>query len=103
MTYHVNMSSRAEKEMWEIADYISFELDSPQAAYDLMDKLGQKIDGLNSMPNRFALVSDKRLSQMGVRFIPVKNYIIFYVVDERTKTVTIISVMYSKRNWAILL
>ncbi|MCL2404283.1 MAG: type II toxin-antitoxin system RelE/ParE family toxin [Defluviitaleaceae bacterium] len=103
MTYRVDISSRAEKEMWEIADYISFELDSPKAAYDLLDEMGRQIDGLNLMPKRFALVSDVLLAQKGIRFIPIKNYSVFYVVDEPTKIVTVISVMYSKRKWAVLL
>ena len=49
------------------------------------------------------LNSDERLAQEGVRSFPVKNYTIFYVVDEQIQIVTIISVMYSKRNWANLL
>jgi len=65
--------------------------------------LNKEMNSLDTMPKRFALVSDDRLAQMGIRSVPVKNYSIFYTVDEQENSVTIISVMYSKRNWANLL
>jgi len=103
MIYHVYTSTKAEREMRAIADYISFDLDSPQAAYNLMDEIQEQIDSLEHMPKKFAFVSDKQLAQMGVRSVPVKNYSIFYVVDDSATTVSVISVMYGKRDWANLI
>ena len=103
MTFRVITSTRAEREMWETVDYISFELSSPQTALDLVEKIEQQIADLEFMPKRFMLVSDERLAQMGMRSVHVKNYSIFYVVDEQTATVTVISVMYGRRDWANLL
>jgi len=103
MIFQVNTSKRAETELWKIADYISEVLHSPQAAYDLMYEISKQIRTLNHMPNRFALVSDEQLAKRGVRSDPVKNYRIFYVADETTETVTIISIMYNRRDWANLL
>jgi len=103
MIYHVQTSAMAEIEMKKIADYISDILYSPQAAYNLMYELRKQIRKLNQMPKRNALVSDERLAKKGIRTIPVKNYCIFYIVDEKTLTVTIISVMHSGRDWMSLL
>jgi len=103
MTYRVETSETAEVEMKEIANYISDELHSLQAAYDLMYKIRQQINALNKMPMRYPLVSDERLAQMGVRSVPIKNYSIFYTVDEQERIVNIINVMYSGRDWANLL
>ncbi len=51
------------------------------------------------MPLINALVNDHRLAQMGIRSIYVDNYIVFYIVVKETKTVTIIRVLYGRRNW----
>ena len=103
MIYHVKTSETAELEMKEIADYISDILYSPQAAYNLMYELRKQVRTLNQMPKRYALVSDERLAKNGIRAIPVKNYSIFYTVDDQTLTVTIINVMHSGRDWVNLL
>jgi len=89
--------------MEAIIQYITDELHDPQAATNLLNAIEAQISDLSKMPKRFALVSDKKLASRGLRLIPVKNYLIFYVVNEQTKTVSIVSVIYSKRDWINLL
>ncbi|MCL2362348.1 MAG: type II toxin-antitoxin system RelE/ParE family toxin [Defluviitaleaceae bacterium] len=103
MIYHVNITDSAETEMREIARYIADDLYSPQAALNLMRDLKKQIHSLKQMPERHALVSDKRLAQKCIRLIPIKNYAIFYEVIDIVKTVNIISIMYSGRDWMNLL
>jgi len=103
MVYKVSTSHRAQNDMLEIGKYIATQLHAPESASKLLDDMENEIADLNTMPKRFALVSDERLAQMGIRSVPVKNYSIFYTVDEQEESVIIISVMYSKRNWANLL
>ena len=103
MIFSVIISEDAEADIIRIADYISNELYSLQAAYDLMYEVRKQILALSHMPKRFALVDDERLASKGVRLIPVKNFLIFYVVDEEAKTVNIVGVMYGKRDWMNLL
>ena len=46
----------------------------------------------------------KRIAGHGViRSIPVKNYLIFYLIDDATKTVNVLRVLYSRRDWTNLL
>ena len=103
MKYKVITLQHAKKELVEIQQYITEELQSPQAAFDFVDDIEEQILNLEHMPKRFALVDDERLASKGVRLIPVKNFLIFYVVDEEAKTVNIVSVMYGKRDWMNLL
>ena len=103
MTYNISISETAEMEMKSISDYISDVLHSPQSAYNLMREMQKQIRALNQMPKRYPLVFDERLAKMGIRSMPVKNYSIFYIVSEQENTVTIISVMYNRRDWANLL
>ena len=56
-----------------------------------MDKISVAALSLEEMPLRNALVADERLSTAGIRNLLVDNYIIFYVISEREKTVVNIS------------
>lgn len=103
MNYRLIITEPAEIDIAEIILYISKELHSHKAALDLLNEIDQHILGLEQMPNRYALVSDERLARLGIRFIPVKNYLIFYSVDEQAITVTITRILYRKRDWAHLL
>ena len=59
--------------------------------------------GLDQLPTRHALVADERLAQNGIRQIPVKNYIVFYIVNEADSAVTVVRILYGQRNWIDLL
>lgn len=55
------------------------------------------------MPLRNVLVADDILSYKCIGKIMVDNYIVFYIVNEESKTVTIIRILYGRRNWINLL
>jgi len=99
----VIISDVAEMDIVDTGLYISEELSAPDAADNLLDEIDQQILSLEQMPKRFALVSDERLAQQGIRLIPVRNYLILYFVEDYSKTVTIARVLYGKRNWLHLL
>ncbi|MCL1843028.1 MAG: type II toxin-antitoxin system RelE/ParE family toxin [Defluviitaleaceae bacterium] len=103
MEYEVIATRRAKINITRIAKYIATDLYALESAKELVTEIKSQILDLNFMPKRFALVPDERLAKMGMRSVPVKNYSIFYIVDEQTRTVTVISVMYSRRDWANLL
>ena len=54
-------------------------------------------------PRIRSLVQDKYLASLGYRLINVKNYMIFYIIDEDEKYIKIIRFLYNKRNWMSLL
>jgi toxin ParE1/3/4 len=97
MIYKIILSEAAEWDMAEIHQYISDELFSPEAADKLLDEFERNILDLEHMPKKYALVPNEKLARKGIRFIPVKNYIIFYFADE--KSVTIVRVIYGRRDW----
>ena len=55
------------------------------------------------MPRRFALVPDSYLASAGVRAASVDSYLIFYIVEQDSKSVCASRVLYGRRNWAELL
>ena len=103
MEYNVVVARRAKIDMSEINAYITDELCNPEAALKLLDEIYDQAISLKIMPKRFALVSDERLALLGIRSIPVKNYLVFYTVDDTTRVVNVVRVLCFRRDWANLL
>jgi plasmid stabilization system protein ParE len=45
-------------------------------------------------------VNDFSLAKMGYRHVSVKNYIVFYLIDEKKKIVTVARVIHGRMNYA---
>jgi toxin ParE1/3/4 len=103
MIYQVITTRRALSDMDKIHLYIAAELYAPQAADNLIDEMEQRINELATMPKRYALVVDERLARLGIRKIPVNNYLVFYRVNEQTRRVTVVRVLYGAMDWVHLL
>lgn len=101
--FQVFITEPAEHDIHAIVNYVSKELQNPLAAQDLLNKISHNINHLKTFPNRFPLVNDIILANQGIRKATVDHYLIFYTVSETLKHVTIIRILYAKRNWRDLL
>lgn len=72
--YKITLTPKAQTDLIEINNYISYILLSP-------DTSKQFIKGLK------------------IRCMPYKNYYIFYEIDELNLSVNVLRVGYNKRNW----
>lgn len=50
------------------------------------------------MPERFCVYDKEPWKTRGLRIMPVDNYLVFYIPDKKTQTVTVIRVMYGRRD-----
>lgn len=50
------------------------------------------------MPERFSIVEDEPWKSRGYRKMPVKNFLVYYYVDEENKTVWVTAVVYGRRD-----
>ena len=103
MSYQLHITGVAERDLIQAADYIEFVLKNPQAADDLLEEMDQKINALLPFPKEHPLAYDKLLSSWGIRFIQVKNYLVFYVVSEEKSQITVVRFLYAKSNWSSIL
>jgi mRNA-degrading endonuclease RelE of RelBE toxin-antitoxin system len=78
-------------------------LEAPQAAQNIMKELIAKINYLMETPFARPLVHGDFFASKGIRSIKVKNYILFYSVDEEVKTVFLHRFMYNRRDWMRIL
>ncbi|MCL2757020.1 MAG: type II toxin-antitoxin system RelE/ParE family toxin [Coriobacteriia bacterium] len=101
--YRIDISSIAERDMRDIVRHISIQLYAPMAALNLLEYFDKGINALADMPQRCPLVTDDRLSVMGYRKLVIKNYIVFFTIDEENKVVDIERVLYARRDWLNIL
>lgn len=103
MTYNIHITSVAERDLNNAADHIEFVLKNPTAADNLLDEADAQINLLSEFPEKFQLVDDPILASWRIRFMLIKNYLAFYVIDEENKLVTIVRFLYQKSNWTAIL
>ncbi|MBS3902592.1 MAG: type II toxin-antitoxin system RelE/ParE family toxin [Dethiobacter sp.] len=97
--YRVDVSEPAEDDLRDIVRYIASQLSAPVSALHMMELLEEAMTGLSDMPQRCPLVADDRLSQMVYRKLVVKNYVVFFSIDEKNKDVDIERILFGRRNW----
>ena len=103
MTYEVHITSAAERDINGAADHIEYVLLNPQAAEALLDEVEEKVTNLLSFPKRRQIVDDPVLKTWGIRYVPVKNYLAFYVVSEERQTIYVVRFLFARRDWLSIL
>jgi toxin ParE1/3/4 len=101
--YRVFMTRSADDDLKSISSYIRDELREPATAVKLVEKIKVSVMSLATFPLRHNLVVDEHLAAQGFRKIIIDNYIAFYIVSEKEQTVTVMRVLYGKRDWLHLL
>lgn len=88
----------AQHDIKEIVLYIAQELFSPQAALNLQDAFQEEIRKLSYMPTRIESIDEEPWGSQGVRKIRVKNYYIYFIVDDNEMAVKVNAVIYIGRD-----
>lgn len=101
--YTVELLPEAINDMTEIVKYISVQLSNPTAATRLKEKITCEIKKLEENPHIYAVYEPPLMLKVELRKILVKNYTVFYYIDEIQKAVKIVRVIYSKRNFSDVL
>ncbi|MDF2936280.1 MAG: addiction module toxin, RelE/StbE family [Paenibacillaceae bacterium] len=101
--YRVDVSEPAENDLRDIVRYIASQLSAPVSALHMMVLLEEAMTDLADMPQRCPFVVDERLSQLGYRKLTVKNYVVFFSIDEKNRVVDIERILYGRRDWLRLL
>ena len=99
----IKITRIAEEDLLEIVRYISEKLKSPIAAANLMDLIEQMTKVLEEPPLGCKLISDEYFQQKGIRFLQVKNYMIFFRIHDDRKEISIIRILYTRRDWIYIL
>ncbi len=96
--YKLEFLPIAKDDMLEAVKYIANELKSPIAAQNLADEFINAAERLCDFPYANNVYSPIKPLDNEYRRAIVNNYLMFYTVSEETKTVTIMRVIYAKRD-----
>ena len=99
--YNIVFSETAEKDLDDIVEYLSNF--SPNIARRYYDEIMVKALSLAIMPQRCPFVQDDALREKGYRWLFVRNYTVFFVIEEAVNIVDIRAIMYSGREYTALL
>jgi len=97
----IQFTPQAAADLVESKRYISCDLFNPQAATALLVLILEKIRTLAALPRTGARLKTDIPSLKTYRFIPCKNYLVFYRTEE--KSVSIIRILYARRDYLGLL
>lgn len=97
-TYIVKITSQAQEQIQEITYYIAHELKAPDAALNLLNTLEHSIASLSQFPQRIPLINMEPWRTNGIRRLPVKNFLVYFWIDENNMKVQITAVIYGKRD-----
>lgn len=95
-TYNVNITSQAEKQIQEIIHYIAHELKAPDAALHLLDTLEDSFASLAHFPQRVTLLNEEPWHTNRIHRLPIKNFLVYFWIDEDNLKVQITAVIYAK-------
>ena len=96
--YSYRFTKKAEQDLDEILNYISVDLVNPAAAQNLGRKIFEKIDMIRMFSASGAPVDNEFLADKTVRKLSVDNYVIYYKTYYEEKVISIIRIVYGKRN-----
>lgn len=97
-TYEVKLTKQAINQMNFIVNYISKELMAPDAARNLLYQMKEGMENLTFLPKRYTIIDEEPWKSNEIRKIIVKNFLVYFWVDDCNNTVQVVAVIYNKRN-----
>ncbi|MBQ9879061.1 MAG: type II toxin-antitoxin system RelE/ParE family toxin [Clostridia bacterium] len=97
-SYEIVMTPDSVADLNGLRDYIAETLSAPGTALKYIQTIRSEIGTLSEMPARIKPVDDEPWHSRGLRRLIVKNFIVYYRIDEPEKKVYILNVIYGKRD-----
>lgn len=100
MTVHwpVVYSATARNDLYRIRSYIAHHLKSPLAAKQTTRLLIHKINALSTFPEMYPCYPHEPWHSRGIRYLTIKNYIVFYYFHRPASEVRIIRIMHRSQH-----
>ena len=98
MRYEVKLTAQAIGQIGETVQYISKIMSEPEIALKWANTLQSEIGKLSFMPFKYALTEEEPWREKGIRKMPVKNFLVYYLIDDENKTVWVMAVIYGRRD-----
>ena len=98
MSYEVEMTDQARKDLRGIYEYIAFALQSRINADRQLDRIEREILSLSEMPERYKVLDLGFEAAKTVRMVAVDRYCVIYHVAKERGAVQILRILYGGRD-----
>jgi plasmid stabilization system protein ParE len=99
--YNLIFTKNFKDDVKQSIDYIKHTLQAPVAAERLKAEIKRIYKTIKETPLMYPVVPNDYLASTGFRFTMVKNYMLFYTVEE--KQINIMRFLYGHRDWISIL
>jgi toxin ParE1/3/4 len=99
LSFAVSFTRTAEQDLISTMEYLTEMLKSPIAAGSLVGEFEKQVQLLSKNPFINQIEEDGYLNQKMIRHIQMKNYLMFYTINESQKDVSILRFIHARRNW----
>lgn len=96
--YKLEILPIAKNDMDNIIYYISNHLQNPTAAKKIAQEFVNQARSITEFPYQFSVYRPVGPLKYEYRNIKVKNFLMFYIINEENKIITIVRILYQKRN-----
>ena len=96
--YKIKLNPRAYRDLEEIFAYIALEKLSPENAKRQTDRILIKLRKLDTFPQAHQERMEGRYAGKGYRQLLIDNYMTIFRIDEKTKTIHVVTIQYQGRN-----
>lgn len=97
--YDVKISKIAKHDLNDIIIYIKEKLNEPSIAKKYLHIMKKEIQKLKYYPQKNAVISDHNIKNLNIRKLIIRNYIVFYRINEHKKIVNVERIFYGASNW----
>jgi len=98
MDWHVEITEEAEQDVEEIYQYIAVSLQEPGIAWKQTERIRDKLEKLNHMPERNSVIQDEPWKSCEIRRVNIDNYAAFYMLNSKSATVSVLRILYARRD-----
>ena len=99
-TYTIKYSTKAINDLRDIYSYIAFNLQAPETSAKMVRQIRNSIKELDFMPERNPILDWEPWNSLNTHKMHVGNYLVFYIVDPLQSSVSIVRIVYGKRDIA---
>lgn len=97
--FQLRVTPAAEHDLNEIYYHITNNLGAPQAADNLLDDIEKQILSLCDFQHRCEYSRNEILRDKGYRKLVIHNYVVLYLVDDKSKTVIVMRVFHGAMDY----
>lgn len=97
--YIVEVSETAEQDLENIISYLRYDLAGDIIADKYKMLFKQKLKELENVAGSMTILNESLTGHKNIRKINVRNYIIFYVIDEEKTKVIVVRIGHAFMDW----